>query len=87
LMTFLGRFDTYKGGVRIKLIIYQICMKTMSVKGGVYGYEAPEAKKKINIYIFLLCVYTGPTSFFYTSILLTTIHVIRTWYSMTNQKT
>jgi hypothetical protein len=37
-ITFLGRFDNYKGGVRIKLIIYQICIKTMSVKGEEYAH-------------------------------------------------
>jgi hypothetical protein len=33
LITGLGRFYPYKGGVRFKLIIYQIRLKTMSVKG------------------------------------------------------
>jgi hypothetical protein len=30
---------------RFKLIMYHICTKTMSVKGGVYVHEAYEAKK------------------------------------------
>jgi hypothetical protein len=47
LISFLGRFDTYKGGVSIKLIIYRRCIKTMSVKGGVYAHEAYETKTKI----------------------------------------
>jgi hypothetical protein len=64
----LGRFDTYKGGVRIKLIIIQICIKTMSVKGGVYAHEAYEAKK-IKI-LCLLCEYMGPTSFLFIYTLL-----------------
>jgi hypothetical protein len=34
-VTVLGRFDTYKRGVRIKLMMYQICIQTMSVKGQV----------------------------------------------------
>ena len=34
-VTVLGRFDTYKRGVRIKLMMYQICIQTMSVKGEV----------------------------------------------------
>ena len=62
LITVLGRFDTYKRRVRIKLIIYQICIKTMSVKGGVYAHEAYEAKKSK---YFLLFEYMGPTSFLY----------------------
>jgi hypothetical protein len=67
LISVLGRFDTYKGGVNIKLIIYRMCMKTMSVKGGVYAHEAYEAK---NNNFFLLCEYMGPTSFLYIYILL-----------------
>ena len=43
-----------------------LCIKTMSVKGGVYAYEPHEAKKK-NV---LLCVYMAPTTFLYTYILL-----------------
>jgi hypothetical protein len=49
LITVLGRFDTYKGGVRIKFVPYiyknvfiHTCIKTMSVKGGVYAHEAYE---------------------------------------------
>jgi hypothetical protein len=54
LITVLGRFDTYKGGVWIKLIIYQICcIEMMLVKGGVYAYEACEAKKNKNNFCFV----------------------------------
>ena len=45
MITVLGRCDSYKGVLRIKLIIHQICIKTMSVKRGVYVHEAYEAKK------------------------------------------
>ena len=45
LRTVLGRFDPYKGGVRIKFIIYHICIKTMSLKRGVMALETYEAKK------------------------------------------
>jgi hypothetical protein len=44
LITVLGRFNSYKGGVTIKLIIYHICTKT-SVKRGVYAHDAYKAKK------------------------------------------
>ena len=70
LITVLGRFDTYKRRVRIKLIIYQICIKTMSVKGGVYAHEAYEAKK---LKYFLLFEYMGPTSFLYIYVYTTNI--------------
>ena len=65
LITVLGRFDTYKRRVRIKLIIYQICIKTMSVKGGVYAHEAYEAD-----FFFSLCEYMEPTSLLFISVLL-----------------
>jgi hypothetical protein len=45
MITVLGRCDSCKGVVRIKLITYHICIKTMSVKRGVYVHEAYEAKK------------------------------------------
>ena len=48
-------------------IIYQICFKTMSVKGGVYAHEAYEAGKKI---CFLPCEYMEPTSLLFISLLL-----------------
>ena len=34
LITVLGRFDTYKGAVRIKLVVYHICIKNDVGKGG-----------------------------------------------------
>jgi len=33
------------GSIGFKLIIYHICIKTMSVKGGICAHEAYEAKK------------------------------------------
>jgi hypothetical protein len=48
-----------RGEYRKDAIIYQKCIKTMSVKGGAYAYEACEAKKK-NCYVF----YMGPTSLY-----------------------
>ncbi len=68
LVTLLGVFDIHTGGGRIELLVFQICVKMMSVKGAVCADKAYEARK---IQIFcLLCVYIGPTSFSHMKILL-----------------
>jgi hypothetical protein len=67
-MTLLGVFDIHTGGGRIEFLVFQICVKMMSVKGAVCADEAYEARK---IQIFcLLCIYIGPTSFSHMKILL-----------------
>jgi hypothetical protein len=60
-----------KGGVRIKLIliIYQVCIKTMSAKRGIYAYEAYEANK----IIFFFAVLTWDRHLF--------VHIITTYYT------
>ena len=52
-------------------MIYHICIKTMSVKGGICAHEAYEAKK-IKIF-FLLCEHITPTQFLYIYIVYTTL--------------
>jgi hypothetical protein len=61
VITEMGRFDTYKGGVGNKSLINQICIKTMSAKGGCMLMKLMKQKNKK--YCFLLCEYMGPTSF------------------------
>ena len=44
LITVLGRFDTYKGGVRVGFININDMYNNDVGKGGVYAYEAYEVK-------------------------------------------
>jgi hypothetical protein len=44
LITVLGRFDTYKGGVRVGFININDMYKNDVGKGGVYAHEAYEVK-------------------------------------------
>jgi hypothetical protein len=65
----LDRFDTYKGGGWIEFntsflyisgisdVANQICIKTMSVKGGLYAYEAYEATKIKNTFCYVFAWY------------------------------
>jgi hypothetical protein len=58
-------FILTRGVCRFKLIMYHICIKTMSVKGGVYVHEGYEAS-----FCFLLCEYITSISFLFIYILL-----------------